>query len=100
MKKKRRTTKFRRTAKRRPVRRYWRGTDIVVTYKGLDHDKDRAVRKALGRYDTGSGFLFGEDERDHTATVPDDDFDRVVGALKKIRGIRVKKRVTKWVLCR
>lgn len=100
----RRTPKLRRRRSRRKplrTRRHWRGTDLVVTYKGgLDADKDRVVRKALGKYDTGSGFSFMNGERDHTATVPDDDFDHVLGALKKIRGIRVKKRVTKWVLCR
>jgi hypothetical protein len=99
MKKKQLLTKFRRRYRGRPVR-HWRGTDIVVTYKGLDHDKDRAVRKALGKYDTGSGFAFGERERDHTATVPEDDLVRVLSALKKIRGVRTKKCVVKWVLCR
>jgi hypothetical protein len=85
--------------KGRPVR-HWRGTDIVVTYKGIDHDKDRAVRKALGKYDTGSGFGFDDGQRDHTATVPEDDLARVLGALKKIPGIRAKRLVQKWVLCR
>ena len=91
--------KRRSKSKRNPVR-HWRGTDIVVTYKGLDHDKDRAVRKALGKYDTGSGFGFDDGQRDHTATVPEDDLARVLRALKKIRGIRTKKCVVKWVLCR
>jgi hypothetical protein len=77
-----------------------RGTDIVVTYKGLNGDKDAAVREALGEYATGSGFLFGDDRRDHTATVPDEDLKRVLRALKKIRGIRTKRCVVKWVLCR
>ena len=92
----------RRTSKNRSQRWYWRGTDIVVTYKKnvLDHDKDRAVRKALGKYDTGSGFSFMTGGRDITATVPDDDLANVLGKLKKIRGITTKKRVTKWVLCR
>jgi hypothetical protein len=99
-----RTTKSRRRLrknKNRPVRRHWRGTDIVVIYKsGVDSDKDRAVRKALGKYETGSGFSFMTGERDHTATVPDDDLDRVIGVLKKIRGVKTKKLVMKWVLCR
>lgn len=69
--KKRRVTKLRRR-KRAPRRRHWRGTEIVVTYKSVDHDKDRAIRKALGAYETGSGFAFGNAERDHTATVPED----------------------------
>lgn len=102
MVKKKRTTRFRRRRskrKGRPIRR-WRGTDIVVTYKGLDHDKDRAVRKALGKYDTGSGFGFDDGMRDHTATVPEDDLARVLRDLKKIRGVRTKRRVVKWVLCR
>jgi hypothetical protein len=102
MVKKSQTTKFRRRSslKKHP-RHHWRGTDIVVTYKGgVDGEKDRTVRKALGKYENGSGFSFMTGERDHTATVPDDDFDRVIGALKKIRGIKTKKRVTKWVLCR
>ena len=88
-----------RTKVRRPIRR-WRGTDIVVTYKGLDHDKDRAVRAALGKYATGSGFGFNDGQRDHTATVPEDDLAHVLRELKKIRGVRTKKLVQKWVLCR
>lgn len=100
-----RTSKIRRRRKRdkryQLVRRQWRGTNIVVIYKGpLDHDKDQAVRKALGQYDTGSGFSFASGERDLTATVPDDDFERVLGELKKIRGIKIKKQVIDWVLCR
>jgi hypothetical protein len=93
--------KRRRHSKRkgRPIRR-WRGTDIVVTYKGLDRDKDRAVRAALGKYDTGSGMSFNDGERDHTATVPEDDLPRVLRELKKIPGIRTKRLVQKWVLCR
>jgi len=89
-----------RRRRRGPVRRYWRGTDIVVTYKGLDREKDRAVRAALGKYDTGSGFGFDSGQRDHTATVPDDDLAKVLHALKKIRGVRTKKLVLKWVLVR
>ena len=96
-----RTTKFRRRRgiKRRRVR-HWRGTELVVIYKGLDRNKDCAIRKALGKYETGSGFLFPEHERDHTATVFEDDLARVLRELKKIRGIRTKRLVKKWVLCR
>jgi hypothetical protein len=100
--KKPRRTKFRRRQRRgvRP-RRHWRGTELVVTYKGgVDGEKDRAVRKALGKYENGSGFSFMTGERDHTATVPDDAFARVVRELKKIRGITTKKLVKKWVRCR
>jgi hypothetical protein len=94
------TKRKRRSKRKGPAIRYWRGTDIVVTYKGLDHDKGRAVRKALGKYDTGSGFGFDGGQRDHTATVPEGDLVRVLSALKKIPGVRTKKCVVKWVLCR
>lgn len=103
--KKPRTTKIRRRKgiKRRRGIRHWRGTELVVTYSGahgIDGEKDRAIRKALGKYETGSGFSFPEHVRDHTATVPDDDFANVLGKLKKIRGITTKKLVQKWVCCR
>jgi hypothetical protein len=100
MKTKRVTKPRRRRGIKRRRTWHWRGTDITVTYKGLDHEKDRAIRKAIGKYDTGSGFLFSESERDLTATVPEDDLARVLRELKKIRGIRTKKLVQKWVLCR
>lgn len=89
----------RRKSQSKPIRR-WRGTELVVTYNGLDHDKDHAVRKALGKYDTGSGMCLTNGKRDHTATVPESDLPRVLGALKKIGGIRTKRLVMKWILCR
>lgn len=99
--------KLRSTRRRKGIKRsrrhFWRGIDLAVTYNGahgIDGEKDRAIRKALGKYETGSGFLFSTCVRDHSATVPEDDFDNVLGVLKKIRGIRVKKLVQKWVLCR
>jgi hypothetical protein len=88
---------------RRPAVRHWRGTELSITYQGLDRTKDIAIRKALGKYDLGSGFIVrgeGAGTRDHAATVPEDDLARVLAALKKIPGIRTKKCVVKWVLCR
>lgn len=98
-------TKRRRTKRRKNIKRtrtrHWRGTDLVVTYKsGLDRDKDRAIRKALGKYETGSGYALASSERDHTATVPEGDLKRVLRMLKKIRGIKTKRLVQKWVVCR
>ena len=84
-------------------RGHWRGVELAVTYNGahgIDGEKDRAIRQALGKYETGSGFSFPTRVRDHSATVPEDDFARVLSALKKIPGVRVKKLVQKWVLCR
>lgn len=93
----RRHRKSSETPRRRPQ---WRGTEIVVTYKGdPDHDRDRAIRKALGKYETGSGFSFMTRERDHTATVPDDDFAHVIGNLRAIAGTTTKKLVRSWVRC-
>ena len=101
--KKLRKTRGRKGIKRWRSRQHWRGVDLSVTYDGahgIDDEKDRAIRKALGKYETGSGFSFPEHVRDHSATVPEDAFDDVLGALKKIRGVRIKKLVQKWVLCR
>lgn len=79
-----------------------RGTDIVITYKGLDLDRDAKIRKALGRYSTGSGMMLlgNARERDHTATIPDDHYDRVIAKLLLIPAVRVKKLVQKWVTVR
>lgn len=76
------------------------GVDIVVTFPGLDWSKDRAIRRALGKYETGSGFAVDDRQRDHTATVPPDALARVLKQLKTIRGIRTRRLVQKWVLCR
>lgn len=82
------------------------GVELVVTYRGLDTAKDEEIDKALGAYGTGSGMAFGAftgdgmSVRDHTATVPPKDLARVLRALKKIRGVRTRRLVQKWVLCR
>lgn len=93
-----------RSRRKRPLVSRLFGTELAVIYDGgvhgIDREKDRAIRKALGTYATGSGFSFPERERDHSATVPEDDLAHVLGELKKIRGIRVKRLVQKWVRCR
>lgn len=90
--------------KKRRSHKRWRGTDLIVFYDGrqggIDGAKDRSIRAALGKYETGSGFAFPELVRDHTATVPLSDLERVLARLKKIRGIKTKKCVVTWVLCR
>jgi uncharacterized protein (DUF2141 family) len=65
-------------------------TKLTVTYDGFDAAKNDAVREALGTYETGSGFAFDTEQRDHTATVPNDDLQRVMNALKKISGINIQ----------
>lgn len=88
-----------RKAKMRP----WSTTDVVVEYQGdIDLAKDRVIRKALGRFSTGSGYSFvgKRGSRDFAATIPDKDLVRVLAALKKIRGIRTRRLVSKWVVCR
>lgn len=81
-------------------------TCLTVTYKctslesRLNTEKDAAIRKALGKYETGSGYSFSDGVRDHSATVPDNALKTVLRDLKKIRGITTKKLVQKWVLCR
>jgi len=82
----------------RPRPRY--AVELSITYKGIDPYKDVAIRQALGEWDTGSGFLFSKRERDFSAEVPLDKLQLVLRKLRPIRGIKVKKLVQKWVLCR
>ena len=65
-------------------------TKLIVTYSGFDADKNDAVRKALGAYETGSGFALDTEQRDHSAAIPNDDLSRVVDELKKISGINIQ----------
>lgn len=82
----------------------WRGTKLCVDYganAGIDVAKDAKIIRALGKYSTGSGMsLLDDRRRDFSATVPDDALVRVLAALKKIRGIRTRRLVQKWVVCR
>jgi hypothetical protein len=74
--------------------------DLAIIYPGgIDRDLDRAILAVVGKYDTGSGVAFINDgARDITATVPDEELSRVLSALKKIPRIKIKKRVTEWVV--
>jgi len=96
------TAKAKKLTKRkghRTVRRgFPRGVDLAIIYEGgLDRDRDRSIYAVLDPYSTGSGFSFDDGKRDICATVPDDDLARVVGALKEIPGVEIKKRVVEWV---
>lgn len=80
------------------------GVDIEITYRGIDMVKDGQIRKVLGSYSTGSGAGFFDRNkpplRDHAATVPPEKLAVIVRKLKKIPKLTIKRRVTKWVLCR
>lgn len=98
----RKQRRIRRTNKR--FRRPLFGVDLEITYRGIDMVKDGQIRKVLGAYSTGSGAGFFEKNkpplRDHTATVPREKFDLIMKRLRRIPGIKVKRLVTRWVLCR
>lgn len=88
--------------KAKRLRRSLLGVRLLIEYKGLNWDKDNAIRDALDEWSDGSGFLFGDIDgvRDHSATVPSNKLQLVLRRLRAIKGIKIKRLVEKWVRVR